>query len=115
MPQTLAAVLTILLSISAGGDTVSPPDVVEAMRSCVPIVQVDQVGEQVLFHVDTPDPSGGVVTWVTAERLANWENYRLPQQPDIVLLFARQPENDQRPGIRANRDRIATCFTSLTL
>jgi hypothetical protein len=114
----------LLLALIISGDPIdvdptSPLQVLVAMTTCVPIVtgSVHSDGT-VEFHVDTPLPSGGTLIWSAPDLdEARWELYRQPQHPKVVLRFAQRdgdPDTPMEQEIRANRDRIAACFTSLT-
>lgn len=113
-----ALLLALILGDPVEVDITSPLQVLTAMAGCVPIVAGSvRLDGSIEFHVDSDPPSGGTLTWAMPDLdETRWELYRQPQHPAVVLLFARRPDDAQQQAeVRANRDRIVSCFTSLTI
>src|SRR4051812_19289895 len=113
-----ALLFALILGDPIEVDATTPLQVLTAMAGCVPIVAGTlEPDGSVQFHVDTDPPSGGVLSWEMPDLDGSvWEIYHQPQHPAVLLRFARRPDDaPQQAEVRANRDRIVSCFSELAL
>ena len=113
----LVTLVVALWPLVAGADDPSPltpRQVVEAMRACLPITDVDEDA----YGFVRPTVDGAPETFFLAQVSGgNYEHYAHPLNPEVQLGFVRYPASSPPSvpfeEIREFRDGVVSCFNAV--